>query len=560
MITLRPEVIKRIDEGKEKGFLTYDKLKEVLPQDGGSSEMLDGALRMMCDKGIEMVEATPEREKGVLNGKERKPEASRRKPGSALERADDPIRAYFSEIGEIPLLCREDEIRLGKRMEIRRKRFHVEVLGSPLAIALAIEILEKVKSGEISIDRTLKADHADEAWATQLKRRLPKVIGGLRKSLLSLQRCYTQMSDRHLCAGQRLRLGRRFRRNQRRSVGLIGELNIQTRMVIPIMKQLELISGRLDEVSFEIDQIRRARGDRGKLQSLKNERARIVAQTFERPEELRARVAEIRDRFRDYEEIQGELTKGNLRLVVSVAKKYRNRGLSFPDLIQEGNTGLMKAAEKYDYRRGFKFATYAHWWIRQAITRAITDQARTIRFPVHMVEVVRRILEVSRRMTQELGREVSLEEVADQAGLSLKETQRVLKAWRHSLSLDNPVGKDGGDSQFGDLLSDKTTENQESSATNSMLRDSIEKALERLSFRERVIVKMRFGLGIGFTHTLEEVSRIFKITRERVRQLEMKALRKLQHPARSRRLRKFLEERAMKPVEMPTHPSASGRR
>ena len=266
----------------------------------------------------------------------------------------------------------------------------------------------------------------------------------------------------------------------------------------------------------------------------------LMCLTLETPRSLAERVRRIRERFAAYERSMRDLSGGNLRLVVSIAKKYRNRGLSFLDLIQEGNTGLMRAVDKYEYRRGYKFSTYATWWIRQAITRAIADQARTIRIPVHMIETMSKLRRVGKRLVQELGREPTVDELADASGVTLEEARRVLKISRHPVSLDRPVGE-GDDSFFGEFIEDNNTDNPVTSATQEMLKDKIDQVLKTLTYREREIIKLRYGLGDGYTYTLEEVGRIFKVTRERVRQIEAKAVRKLQHPVRSKQLKGFLE-------------------
>ena len=266
--------------------------------------------------------------------------------------------------------------------------------------------------------------------------------------------------------------------------------------------------------------------------------------TLETPEVLMQRVRLVKERYAAYDKAMQDLAAANLRLVVSIAKRYRNRGLSFLDLIQEGNTGLMRAVEKYEYRRGFKFSTYATWWIRQAITRAVADQSRTIRVPVHMIEQMTKLRRVAKQLLQQLGREPDMQELAEAAGLSVEETERVLKIGKQPVSLDRPVG-DGADTNFGELVADESSENPASAAASEMLKDKIDQVLKTLTYREREIIKLRYGLGDGYTYTLEEVGRIFKVTRERVRQIEAKAVRKLQHPVRSKQLKGFLDQIAV---------------
>jgi RNA polymerase primary sigma factor len=545
---LSTEVKNLIEEGKKRGFVTYDELNKVLPDDMVSPDKLDTILQMMDDLGIEMVETAAEGGEKSEAGFEpddderefEEPQEVESKRSGVSEKIDDPVRMYLTQMGEIPLLSREDELRLAKRIEITRKRFRTKVLESPIAVIEAIQILEDVKNGELAFDRTLKADSAIDVSKFEVLDRLPQVIDRIRSTVFDSHECFDKLENSHLNLKMRERTRLRLRENQRRCVVMLEEMNIQSKKIKPMMEKLESLSRKLDEVTTEIEDIRAGKGSKIKLTSLKKELDQIQAQTLEGAEDLRSRVRDIRERFEDYEKTKRKLSSGNLRLVVSIGKKYRNRGLSFLDLIQEGNTGLMKAVEKYEYRRGYKFSTYATWWIRQAITRAIADQARTIRIPVHMIETMTKLRNVAKKLAQRNGREPSLEEIANESQISLEETKRVLKIAKHPISLDRPIGE-GDDSYFGDFIEDESAESPVSAATHEMLKEKIETVLQTLSFREREIIKLRYGIGTGYTYTLEEVGRIFKVTRERVRQIEAKAIRKLQHPIRSRKLEGFLE-------------------
>jgi RNA polymerase primary sigma factor len=540
---LSPEVRTLIEEARKKGSVTYDELNKVLPDDSVSPEKLDSIFQMLDELGIEIIDEGAESEKGAFD------ESARDDFEEALEtelrrgvseKIDDPVRMYLTQMGEIPLLSREDELRLAKKIEITRKRFRTQVLESPVAVIEAIQILEDVKNGELAFDRTLKADSAIDVSKSEVLERLPDAIDTLRRHVFDCHEAYEKLLEARLSSKQRSRLNKRIRERRRRCVVMLEEMNIQSKKIKPMMDRLEAMARRMIELEREINDLKKSRGNRVRIAALEKELEGLQMQTLEGPADIAIRVKEIRDRFEDYERTKRKLSSGNLRLVVSIGKKYRNRGLSFLDLIQEGNTGLMKAVEKYEYRRGYKFSTYATWWIRQAITRAIADQARTIRIPVHMIETMTKLRNVSKKLAQRNGREPSLEEIASESQISLEETKRVLKIAKHPISLDRPIGE-GDDSYFGDFIEDETAESPVSAATHEMLKEKIESVLHTLSFREREIIKLRYGIGTGYTYTLEEVGRIFKVTRERVRQIEAKAIKKLQHPIRSRKLEGFLE-------------------
>jgi RNA polymerase primary sigma factor len=329
-------------------------------------------------------------------------------------------------------------------------------------------------------------------------------------------------------------------RGRLRAVKLVEELGLRTQRLEGCIGLLRNFSKRVDELKAQIVAHRKAKLPAAARLPLIKEYRQILWVTQETPTSLRNRVKSINEVFAEYQKAKRGLSEGNLRLVVSIAKKYRNRGLSFLDLIQEGNAGLMRAVDKFEYRRGFKFCTYATWWIRQAITRAVADQSRTIRIPVHMVETMSRVRNVSRQLLQQLGREPTIEETANASGTALDETRRVLAMSRYPISLDRPVGN-SEDSHFGDLLPDGGAENPAIGAAQEMLRRRIAKVLKSLSYREREIIKLRYGLGDGYSYTLEEVGHIFKVTRERIRQIEAKAVRKLQQPMRSGELAGFLD-------------------
>jgi RNA polymerase primary sigma factor len=543
-----------LEQGKRRGFLTFDQVNDFLPDEATSPERIHGLLETLDEMGIELINEDEAENRLLASGDlddepeedlvdeppdDEEAELTPEDLDEISRRIDDPVRMYLTQMGEIPLLTRDQEINLAKRIEITRKRFRRKVLECHFALALVVDVLKKVNEGELPFDRTVKVSVTENLEKDQILGRMPHNLA----TLVHLMDCNVRdfkayVRERDLPVRRQLLAD--LKRRRRKAVNLVEELSIRTQKVQPLMKRLEQIAARMNELVFQLKEYRAGRGGKEDRANLVKELKDLMRITLESPTSLARRVEAMNVRFRKYEQAKRELSGGNLRLVVSIAKKYRNRGLSFLDLIQEGNTGLMRAVDKYEYRRGYKFSTYATWWIRQAITRAIADQARTIRIPVHMIETMSKLRNVSKKLLQEKGREPTIEETARAANISVEETRRVMKISRHPISLDRPVGE-SEDSYFGDFIEDEAAESPINAATQEMLKEKIDQVLKTLTYREREIIKLRYGLGDGYTYTLEEVGRIFKVTRERVRQIEAKAVRKLQHPVRSRQLEGFLE-------------------
>ncbi|MEI8194783.1 MAG: RNA polymerase sigma factor RpoD, partial [Phycisphaerae bacterium] len=455
------------------------------------------------------------------------------------KRIDDPVRMYLTQMGEIPLLTRDEEIRLAKKIELTRMAFRRKVLESDYCLQSAVEILAQVESGELPFDRTMRISTAEVDAKGTISKRIPENLATVRKLLEQNRLDWERHRDTATSDNAREEIGRRMRNRRRKAVTLLEELSLRTSKVIPLMKKLQSICNKMNDIYGKLKEKNSKLSEDDRL-AMTDEFEGLMDLVLEEPESLIRRCGAIQLVFNEYEDAKRKLSGGNLRLVVSIAKKYRNRGLSFLDIIQEGNTGLMRAVDKYEYRRGYKFSTYATWWIRQAITRAIADHARTIRIPVHMIETMSKLRNISKKLLQDLGREPTIEEISKEAKMPVGECRRVLKISRHPISLDRPVGE-SEDSYFGDFIEDEAAENPVETATQEMLRERIDQVLKTLTYREREIIKLRYGIGDGYTYTLEEVGRIFKVTRERVRQVEAKAIRKLQHPVRARKLEGFLD-------------------
>jgi RNA polymerase primary sigma factor len=533
-----------VAKGQEQGFLTFTQVNDYLPDEAINPEKLDTLLMSLEELGLEIRvdEHAPPRatEKKPRTGKAGKARVRDIPTEETSKRIDDPVRMYLTQMGEIPLLTREEEISLAKKIEITRKRFRRELLESDYVMKAGIDILVRVHKAELPFDRTIKVSMTEGLEKTQITGRMPHNLRTLEELRKQNVADFAVVMTKEATPAQRDGAWQSLVLRRRKMVTLLEELSLRTQRLQPAIKRLEQISHRMAELESRIEHLKHVKSARDERANLQRELHDLMLMTLETPETLRQRIASVETRFAEYEQAMRDLSGGNLRLVVSIAKKYRNRGLSFLDLIQEGNTGLMRAVDKYEYRRGYKFSTYATWWIRQAITRAIADQARTIRIPVHMIETMSKLRKVSKTLLQDNAREPTLEETAEAAKVSLDETRRVMRISRHPISLDRPVGE-SEDSYFGEFIEDDATDSPVDSATQEMLKDKIDHVLKTLTYREREIIKLRYGLGDGYTYTLEEVGRIFKVTRERVRQIEAKAVRKLQHPVRAKQLKGFLD-------------------
>ena len=542
------ELLSLIAAGRARGYLTFDEVNSYLPDEAVDPAKIDALLVALEEQGIELLDSPPADEaETVTNGPSiaatAKPAAARRDeaittpPSNA---GNDPIRMYLAQMAEIPLLTRREEISLAKRIEVTRKRFRRAILGCSYSMQATVDTLRRVHEGALPFDRTIKVSLTERLTKEQIQARMPHNLATLDDLLARSKDDFRLLISTRTSDDDSKAARQRFRRARAKALTLVEELSLRTRRVQPLMKVLRGMSARMDAIQQNLQAMKVGELSTDDRADMRKELRDLMLATQESPRSLRARVGMLDKLREEYEAAKRNLSAANLRLVVSIAKKYRNRGLSFLDLIQEGNTGLMRAVDKYEYRRGFKFSTYATWWIRQAITRAIADQARTIRIPVHMIDVLSKLRTTAKKLLHELGREPSPEEIADAAGVGLEEARRVLDMGRQPMSLDRPIGE-SEDASFSEFVEDESTQSPTQSTTNELLKDKIESLLKTLTYREREIIRLRYGLTDGYTYTLEEVGRIFRVTRERVRQIEAKAVKKLQHPVRSKQLENFLE-------------------
>jgi len=546
-----------LQRAKDRSYLTWEEMNEILPDEAICPDALETIMMTLENKGISLIDEIEAERLGLRREKPATApkryvsaekalaaiERSETKPGddSGSRRIDDPVRMYLTQMGEIPLLTRAEEIALAKKIELTRMAFRKLVLESDYCINQAVDILQQVSDGRLPFDRTMKISTSEAMAKNTITKLLPENLATVRKLLQMNEEDFQKLLKPRGSDASRKAIIRVMNQRRRKMAKLLEELSLRTSRIIPLMRKLQSVYRKMRDLEKRIAaQQKRHNAPPDDLAVMEEELAGLEGLVLESTEQLGERLKRMRQVFNEYEDAKRKLSGGNLRLVVSIAKKYRNRGLSFLDIIQEGNTGLMRAVDKYEYRRGYKFSTYATWWIRQAITRAIADHARTIRIPVHMIETMSRLRNISKQLLQELGREPTIEEIARQAKMPVSEARRVLKISRHPISLDRPVGE-SEDSYFGDFIEDESAESPLQSAGNEMLKDRIEEVLKTLTYREREILKLRYGIGDGYTYTLEEVGKIFKVTRERVRQVEAKAIRKLQHPVRARKLEGFLD-------------------